>query len=392
MLQYHHTRAKKHMAQCCICIGLSVLLLSIWSEQNRVTSGVSQVHDTMNLPTNFEGVKARAFKTIDREIPCFPAEPDWINKHNHYTEKGFVFVKPYKTGSSTASGVNLRLARNIAGRLNISEGMCLSRSDHTSRNYNNESTFPYRNLNATESFLWTIIRNPTKRIVSAFFHFVVSRGKKEPTDKVFSKFIDKARSSYYLSELSSFDYKSNDPISSANKILDRYDFIGVTERMDESFVVLAMILGVPISDVLYLNAKISGGFDDGSGGNPEEGHICTYLVPSFLSRGMAHRLDSEDWKNKSHWDEVLYKAVNVSLDLTIDRLGRERVANNVLLYKAALRKSHEVCKTKTIMPCSEGGVYTPDTETDCLMYDSSCGNKCIDEVAMGINLINKVTY
>jgi hypothetical protein len=41
-----------------------------------------------------------------------------------------------------------------------------------------------------------------------------------------------------------------------------YDFIAITERMDESAVELQMLLGLPLADVLYLNAKTSGGYED----------------------------------------------------------------------------------------------------------------------------------
>ena len=35
-------------------------------------------------------------------------------------------------------------------------------------------------------------------------------------------------------------------------ILKEYDFLGVTERMDESAVALQMLLGLKISDVMYI--------------------------------------------------------------------------------------------------------------------------------------------
>ena len=48
-----------------------------------------------------------------------------------------------------------------------------------------------------------------------------------------------------------------------NEILAEYDYIGITERMEESAVALAMLLDLPLGDVLYLNAKQNGGYDEG---------------------------------------------------------------------------------------------------------------------------------
>jgi hypothetical protein len=51
---------------------------------------------------------------------------------------------------------------------------------------------------------------------------------------------------------------------------------------DESMVALALILGVPLSDVLYMNgAKGAGRFDDGLFNKK-----CTWVAPSFISPGM----------------------------------------------------------------------------------------------------------
>jgi hypothetical protein len=40
-----------------------------------------------------------------------------------------------------------------------------------------------------------------------------------------------------------------------NQILADYDFMGTTERMDETAVALAMLLDLPLGDILYLDAK-----------------------------------------------------------------------------------------------------------------------------------------
>jgi hypothetical protein len=65
--------------------------------------------------TNFSGILARSFEPWKHPLPCF--KPD-IKLENQDTPSmnGFLYVKPYKTGSSTTSGINLRIARNVAIR------------------------------------------------------------------------------------------------------------------------------------------------------------------------------------------------------------------------------------------------------------------------------------
>jgi hypothetical protein len=69
------------------------------------------------------------------------------------------------------------------------------------------------------------------------------------------------------------------------------------------------------------------------------------------------------------------------LDLTIDRLGREKVEANLAFFRKLQQRGHEACLHKTTFPCSEGGVFTKESETDCLWKDSGCGCACLDEVA-----------
>lgn len=368
-----------------------------------------------STPVDFEGVQARAFTPYQYVAPCFEPGDDWMHHQSDPSQTGFLFVKPYKCGSSTASGLNLRIARNVAARQLKDFDICKARSDHVWANSK------YANRVPDKSFMWTVVRNPTARIVSQFFHFRVSRAKAEPTDRNFIDYVTRSGPmdmihDYYLNALSLHPYRrgASDPVEFANHILDEYNFIGITERMDESAVALAMLLNVPIGDLLYLTAKGHGGYDDAGG---REDKVCTFIWPSFVSSGMQKYLDSEDWENKSHWDTVLYQAANRSLDLTIDGLGRERFYRNVALYEQAKKLSEERCLHHVTFPCSEGGEYTPSEETSCLWMDSGtylrrllddvvpafrshtkncvhhkrvgCGCECLDTVAeeLGIDTI-----
>ena len=188
---------------------------------------------------------------------------------------------------------------------------------------------------------------------------------------------------YYLQTLSMDlpNITSNDfnPIATANQILEDYDFIGVTERMEESAVALQLMLGLATGDVLYLNSKSSGGFDDGA--SPRG---CVYIAPSFVSPGMSKYFQSPAWEQIASADTLLHRAVNRSLDLTIERLGRNKFELALKRFRHAMNTIRERCLPSVQFPCTAGG--EPVAQPNCFWADSGCGTACMDEVAKDLNL------
>ena len=361
------------------------------------------------------GVVVRAFPAWPENLslPCGKANPlTWWkpNVSRSPTKEGILFVKEMKTGSSTVSGITLRIARNIARRKN-QNFMCDCRFDH----------FPARdmefiNRDHRKSFLFTILRNPQARMTSQFFHFHVSRKKIEPSDENFKSFIiqNSYMHDYYLRDLALIPphdkqrrlmvhtYKplemDPDPLRRlrrklANDIMRGYDFIGITERMDESLVALMMMLRLKISDIVYIKAKSSGNFDDGAFNN-----TCFYIVPSFTSPGMKEFFTSQMYSNVSEGDLMLYSAAEKSLNMTIDRLGRREFKRHLLQFQTAQKLVNTRCPQGIRYPCSNSGVrarYTKhsDPATDCLWLDSGCGYECLDGLEVEIeSLVETIGY
>jgi Galactose-3-O-sulfotransferase len=346
-------------------------------------------------PTNLTGtILARAFDfwPAASPLPCYPAEEGWNTRTviNTPAQHGLLFLKPYKTASSTAAGVHLRMARNEAARRGMTErtAICKARFGHGPTKTPAAVLFPNRTRHGDEddmspsSFLWTIVREPTHRVISQFFHFSVSRRKHMPTDANFQSFLldqknDKWTRDYYLRTLyagGKYDIGIHDPTSVANDILREYDFIAVTERMDESLVALSMLLNVPMADMLYLEAKKHGSYDAGG-----YARRCTNIATSFVSEGMELFFHSAEWKDRIQHDLALYHAVNKSLDLTIDRLGREGFESKLVRFRNATRTAKEKCLDRTEFPCDKDGNFR--TKTDCLWKDSACGMTCLDDIA-----------
>jgi hypothetical protein len=342
------------------------------------THAVTMVNedDEMNHLLDFGGIQARAFEPYPHDLPCCAAD-NWTDYRvlRSPSRKGFIMIKLMKTGGSTAAGINLRIARNV-GRRYRNGMMCKVRNDHaTVRSLQLAQRFQ------NKSFLWTILRDPTKRITSQFFHFQVSRNKVQPTDLNFKNYtMNHSGPHHYLHTLTlapQGPIMLGDHEKLGSEIFQEFNFIGVTERMDESAVALQMLLNLTTGDVLFLNAKSSGGFDDGMSNVG-----CAYIVPSFLSPGMKEFFDQPQWKNSI--DVQLYRAANRSLDLTIERLGKERFQTQLARFQNAQQVVRETCGPSVVLPCGPDG--RRNRKHDCLWNDSGCGTVCLDKVAESLNL------
>lgn len=343
------------------------------------------------LPVNFSGVLARAFDPwpANCTIPCFdpqeqPGGKHWSHKRvqKKPTAEGLFFLKLLKTASSSSAGLHLRIARNIAQRTHADYEICKSRYLH---GWAGPRMYKYGQRNRSKSFLWTILREPTARYASEFFHFEVSRAKVAPSDENFIHFLKSGKHSdhHYLSWLSTKGYRfgQSDPVRCSNNILSDYDFIGVTERMDESAVCLMMLLRLKLADILHLSSKNSGGYDDGEFRNQ-----CVYITPTFISEGIRDYVASNEWQRYVQPENALYEAANRSLDLTIQKLGRDAFQTNLARYRHAKQLVESRCLSMTKFPCTDTGERIKDNATGCLSGDLGCGFDCIDEVSTELGL------
>jgi Sulfotransferase family len=284
-----------------------------------------------------------------------------------------------------------------------------------------EQMFNYGRRNRSSSFLWSIVREPTQRYISEFFHFYVSRGqlpKRLRTNDMLGKhgtslsnraiadslsgdnstlttstendFVYFLRNGdhanhHYLNWLSTsqYHYKHSNTLNFSNQIIDDYDFIGISERFDESMVALALLTNTPLRDVLYVSSKNSGGYDDGAYQNR-----CFKIISSFVSPNMQRYLDSDEWQRYVQPEMDLYVAISDSLDLTIDHsIGRARFDGALKKFREVIAVVNERCTQETIrFPCSTAGERRLDADIDCLWRDLGCGFDCLDRVADELSL------
>lgn len=356
-----------------------LLLRSANNDPTKEDTNTNTNHSIPIIP--FRG-PTRIFRTWNythRPFPCFPAEDKWRTPAvvRSPTQKGLLFLRNMKTGSSTLGGITIRIARSMARFVpNITTDLCKVRFDHTPARL-----LHYGQRDQQQSFLFSFLRNPKDRVLSEFFHFGVSRFKNEPT---FDNFKNYLNSRYFLNNYFLWDMGFGNFNGSkatwmrkkqvAHDIIHGYDFIGLMERMDESLVVLKMLLNLQFNDILYLSAKGNGGFDDGA----YKGK-CHYIVPSYISPAMKEFFDGPIWEQWSDGDTWLYNAANHSLDLTIQALGNQEVKRQVVEYQRLQKIAKERCLPTTIQPCTSDGVYHKNNH-NCLFWDSGCGYECLDSL------------
>eukprot|EP00931_Biecheleriopsis_adriatica_P022945 TRINITY_DN14612_c0_g1_i1.p1 TRINITY_DN14612_c0_g1~~TRINITY_DN14612_c0_g1_i1.p1 ORF type:complete len:272 (+),score=4.13 TRINITY_DN14612_c0_g1_i1:494-1309(+) len=209
----------------------------------------------------------------------------------------------------------------------------------------------------------TFVREPIERALSQYYHLQVSRRHKSTSSQAVIQWFKKIGGGEMVSYIRR--NRSHDPYV----IVGEYDFIGVTERMQESMVVLKHILGLPsLCDVLYLSAKNSSGppHKDNKGFEFIP-HVPFHQQPTEVQQFVA----SPKNRRKMLPDSRLYAAANAALDRWIHELGTDVVSQQVIQFNELLSKARIQCAGATSL--------TSDTAT-CYWNDNGCAYPCLDDI------------
>ena len=238
------------------------------------------------------------------------------------------------------AGVNTRIARNVARRQGLNDLCC--------HNWRHSSGKQHGFVNETEKFfLWTMIRDPFMRAVDEFFHLKVSQSKKIPMVEEYWNFIlDRSQKDYFVRFLATEDWREEEADNIMKRILSKYDFIGVVERLDESLVVLSMLLRIELGDMLYLTSNLGDEYDN----NAYDGRCRE--TPSFVTSNMKTILKTKEWKELAKIDNLFLQYVNTKLDNTIDMLGAARVKRNLETVS-----SYETGSNKTLFGRRQNALF-----------------------------------
>ena len=322
----------------------------------------------------------KQFNIYPYHFPCIQSS-NIPNRERKKGGLGLHYIKVYKTASST-------LARIVARTAHSHGKDCIyynsHAESHTFSNLHYRNHDHDHNHHDKDSFLFTFVRDPTKRAISDFGWKSVSQLGKEVN---LSNFKDGCcRSTHKLNGQAGFQlaYISNDErlpeYTFWNSTLDNekvqhpkllseridhvftsYDFIGVTERLDESLVVFSFLLNLKLRDMLYISSKHSddGGYVDLHKGNKDR---CIKISKPELTKDITNYLETEEWKARTAGDKLLHLTAMKTLDNTIDNvIGREKFEKQMKTFEALLESVGKKCGKKC-SKCSSSGEYVGDKE------------------------------
>lgn len=324
------------------------------------------------------GLLARAFPDRPKDSWCIPATRPEENTCRDGKWQGLLLVKVPKAASSTAAGLTLRIANQTG---------CAVEFEH-------REGIKYAERHA-KSFLLGTVRKPAARAFSMAYFFIIAPLNITPSDKNVIRSLNRRRGGKtqgkggYMFRYMSLQpiltrfWKPTEPTHVHNEtllmdymqdIFNVYDFITVVERMDESLTALALVTGLDLGDVLSMSAKVSGEYKLARSGE-NEGQ-CSKSIKGKMSKGVKQYFESKAWLAMNYADYVLYEAANCSLDLTIERIGRDRFDRALADFRRLEAKAMQLCGDHLGSGCTGDGVALP--ETTCYVRDFGCGYKCVD--------------
>ena len=150
--------------------------------------------------------------------------------------------------------------------------------------------------------------------------------------------------------------------------------MGITERLDESLVVLAILLDLELDDILYLSAKRNGYAFTGDG---QGNFTCVRLAQKSITPKMREYFASQHWADANRLDYALYEMANRTLDATIHSIGETKFEQSLKQFRRKLHNAQTKCVSETRFPCTNGGKIDLN-RSNCYTRDEGCGYACLD--------------
>lgn len=273
-------------------------------------------------------------------------------------QSNLIFIKVQKCSSSTFAGIVRSIAAHrglwgahssfwlyVASRVpSLQPGIWANHGSLQSLQPSLEKlTQPY--------MLWTFLRQPGSRCMSKFYHFRVSRGGKESSVENKLTTLKWCRNKLYTATRSHND-------ESAESVIKRYDFIGLTERFDESLIALRHKYGLALKDIAYMPSKSSRLNKRDYQGYKMLEHPPLSQEPAEVRRF----INSKVFLRQNKMDLELWNRANASLD---------RALASIHGWREELRLLRELVN-HAARRCS----YRP-----CRFKDNGCGYPCLDALA-----------
>jgi hypothetical protein len=255
--------------------------------------------------------------------------------------QNIVYIKIPKCASSTTGGV----ARTIAAHQGLSGYLDEKWIEEEPGVWANHNTLiqmtPQINRLHLPTFLFSVIRDPFARCLSAFYFFDVPKTYSNTVADKFKKLKSYTCRNYVSRYLTP---TSNNLKSSF--ILSKYNFMGTTSLFDESMILLAKELSLSYHNVLYMSSKDHNNI--AHVGEPKE-------IKDFES--------SETWLKNNNYDYELLTLVTRNIELKFEE--NIHLKKQLIDYQLLNSRVHASCSNKT---------------GKCYWHDSGCGYVCMEKV------------
>lgn len=277
-----------------------------------------------------------------------------------------IFVKTFKCASSTAGGVLRRIAalNGLYGARQTAYRWWWSFipepkiwANHLNRRQLDREL---HSLHA-QYFTFTMVRNPGSRCLS---HYYMAQSK----FKVQSSLDAKLKYLRQHCHNTMFKYIQPPGIETVAGVLAAYNLIGIVERFDESMVVLAHLLQVPLHHVTFISAKNSSREQAYSTGQTVAVH------PPFADEALAVKeyIDGWHWQMQNRLDLEIVREANSQLDHHIARIPH--FADQLGQFRSLLATAQHHCSHLPLQAISQ---------RDCLWNDNGCGFECLNSIDTG---------
>eukprot|EP00931_Biecheleriopsis_adriatica_P092389 TRINITY_DN66199_c0_g1_i1.p1 TRINITY_DN66199_c0_g1~~TRINITY_DN66199_c0_g1_i1.p1 ORF type:complete len:341 (+),score=48.49 TRINITY_DN66199_c0_g1_i1:31-1053(+) len=295
---------------------------------------------------------------------------------------GIVFIKTYKTGSSTLAGICRRIGHrrqyshtNDAYWLDAEQrwqSLC-GRAGWSYRcsaaiwaNHEPRAGIEHKLRALMPNAVYiTIVRDPVARCLSDYYHIHVFRRQGVDSAKAKLKWIESCKTDFLT------DYIGRKTGQEVADALGSYDAVMITERFTESLVAFRGILNASLTDVLHLSSKVSGSEPTD---RTDRAKMLAFKGTQKTSMPAHPPLQSEpkevqvaaSAKWNSSKDLELVALANDALDRRISLLGAQ-FQSDLAAFSAMLEEVNRVCQKRFF--------------EDCLWNDNGCGQGCIDDLA-----------
>ena len=143
---------------------------------------------------------------------------------------------------------------------------------------------------------------------------------------------------------------------------------------------LALVLELELSDVLYLSSKSvttnAYAFTGDGNGNFE----CIQLVPKEYTPAMSQYFSSDIWIQNNEIDFALHQAASKRLDDMIEKYGKDRFEIELDAFRHLQDVTQQICPKHARFPCASNGTLDL-VGSNCYERDEGCGHACIDAVS-----------